>query len=256
LSYAYLQQERVDASRRILQTCADELRTRPSQMTGADLLIPEGSSAGAFHAVRSRYLIDGERWNDEFAKAASEPVALPAPEFARTFTDAYGSLRRRDKAAAQSVAKAAAAGTRLLAAGKKEGYGPEHPHQRVVQVELDQLQGLLLILQGQQQSGLELLTKAAAVEQELPMDFGPPSLHKPANELLGEVLLETGKPQEARRAFENAQLLAPGRTRSLIGLSKCASALKDTELAASVNAKLERTREEARTAQAAQANAG
>jgi cytochrome c-type biogenesis protein CcmH/NrfG len=70
------------------------------------------------------------------------------------------------------------------------------------------------------------------------MEFGPPSVDKPANELLGEVLLDLGRAQDARTAFEAAQVIAPGRGQSLIGLSKCARALKDPELAESVDAQL------------------
>jgi hypothetical protein len=51
-------------------------------------------------------------------------------------------------------------------------------------------------------------------------------------------LLELGRPQEARAAFEAAQILAPGRGQSLIGLSACARVLKDTELAQSTDARL------------------
>jgi hypothetical protein len=70
------------------------------------------------------------------------------------------------------------------------------------------------------------------------MEYGPPSLAKPANELLGEVLLDLDRPQETCAAFEAAQILAPGRGQSLIGLSACAVALEDRELAASVDARL------------------
>jgi hypothetical protein len=61
------------------------------------------------------------------------------------------------------------------------------------------------------------------------MEFGPPSLDKPANELLGEVLLELGR---------RAQVLAPGRGQSLIGLSNCARLLNDAELATNVDGRL------------------
>jgi hypothetical protein len=100
------------------------------------------------------------------------------------------------------------------------------------------LNGLLLLRQGKTDSGLTLLARAAAAEKEIPMEYGPPSLNKPANELFGETLLEHGRTQEARAAFEAAQILAPGRGQSLIGLSECARVLKDTELAASVDARL------------------
>jgi hypothetical protein len=113
---------------------------------------------------------------------------------------------------------------------------------RVPLIEGDQLQGLLSLRQGETAGGLALLVKAAAAEKDIPMEFGPPSLDKPANELLGEILLNLDRAQEARAAFEAAQVLAPGRGQSLIGLSKCARVLKDPELAMSVDARLSKVR--------------
>jgi hypothetical protein len=89
---------------------------------------------------------------------------------------------------------------------------------------------------GQTQEGLALLSEAAAGERAIPMEYGPPSMFKPANELLGEVLLELGRAREACEAFQAAQVLAPGRGQSLLGLSKCARQLGNTELADSVDA--------------------
>jgi predicted negative regulator of RcsB-dependent stress response len=42
-------------------------------------------------------------------------------------------------------------------------------------------------------------------------------------ELLGEVLLDAGRPDEARAAFEAALARAPGRAPSLRGLARAAS---------------------------------
>jgi Flp pilus assembly protein TadD len=109
---------------------------------------------------------------------------------------------------------------------------------RVPKIEQQQLDGLLLLKRGRTQEALALLSEAAAGESASPMEFGPPSLDKPANELLGEVLLELGRAKEACEAFHAAQVLAPGRGQSLIGLSKCARQLGDSETADSVEARL------------------
>jgi cytochrome c-type biogenesis protein CcmH/NrfG len=74
------------------------------------------------------------------------------------------------------------------------------------------------------------------------MEFGPPSLDKPANELLGEVLFEQGRAKEACAAFEAAQVLAPGRGQSLIGLAKCARQLGNTAVADNAEARLAKVR--------------
>jgi tetratricopeptide (TPR) repeat protein len=109
-------------------------------------------------------------------------------------------------------------------------------------IEEQQLDALLLLKRGRTKEALALLSEAAAGERAIPMEFGPPSLDKPANELLGEVLLELGRAQEACEAFQAAQVLAPGRGQSLLGLSKCARQLGNTELADSVDARLAKVR--------------
>ena len=55
-------------------------------------------------------------------------------------------------------------------------------------------------------------------------------------------MLDLGRPQQARGAFEAAQILAPGRGQSLIGLAKCARLLNDGELAKSVDARLSKVK--------------
>ena len=108
----------------------------------------------------------------------------------------------------------------------------------MAKIEQQQLDGLLLLKRGRADQGIALLSQAAAGERASPMEFGPPSLDKPANELLGEVLLEHGRAKEACEAFHAAQVLAPGRGQSLIGLAKCARQLGNRELADSADARL------------------
>ena len=55
---------------------------------------------------------------------------------------------------------------------------------------------------------------------------------KPSHELLGEVLLEIGKPAEAADAFEASLLRMPNRARSLMGAVKAHAAAGHKELAA------------------------
>ena len=64
-----------------------------------------------------------------------------------------------------------------------------------------------------------MLVAVAAEAAALPVDFGPPDLVKPPRELLGEWLLEDGRPAEASRAFEAALAATPGRLLSLRGLA-------------------------------------
>jgi hypothetical protein len=65
---------------------------------------------------------------------------------------------------------------------------------------------------------LALAREAAAAEGAMPIEFGPPHVDKPAHELLGELLLDAGRTDEARDAFESALARTPERTQAEAGL--------------------------------------
>jgi len=130
------------------------------------------------------------------------------------------------------------AGERVGVAADEAGIPAGHPLRQLPSIEQDEVEGLLLLRQGDAGGAVARLSGAAAAERSIPMEFGPPTLDKPANELLGDVLMELGRAQEARTAYEAAQTLAPGRGQSLLGLARCARALNDPELASSVAARL------------------
>jgi tetratricopeptide (TPR) repeat protein len=239
LAYGYLQQGRFADARRMVEDCGEAMRSRPQMAKGADLLDYDETSAGSFGEMRARYLIDSGDWSGPVAGLKVNIEGVLVAEFSRDFADAYGAARYgKIDVAIEAGTRLKNSGERYVEAAVAAGIPDGHPMRRVPMIEQDELNGLLLMRQGDTAGGLALLFRAAAAEKALPMEFGPPSLHKPANELLGEVLLDRGRAEEARAAFEAAQVIAPGRGQSLIGLSKCALVLKDTELAESVDARL------------------
>lgn len=239
LSYGYLQQGRFVDARRMVENCAEESRSRPQSATGADLLDEDATSAASFSVMRTRYLIDSGDWSGPVTAMKVDMTGVIRAEFSRDFADAYRAVHSgATESAVAAVSRAKSASERLLAAAIDAGIPAEHPLRQVPTIETDELTGLLLLRQGDSGGAVARLSKAAATEKATPMEFGPPSTDKPANELLGEVLLELGRAQDARVAFEAAQTMAPGRGQSLLGLAKCARALHDGELADSVEARL------------------
>lgn len=79
--------------------------------------------------------------------------------------------------------------------------------------------------------GIDILRAAAHAELELPPPVGLPQPIKPAPELLGEVLLLAGRPQEAAAAFEQVLQRRANRTRSVLGLARAEAALGRTDAA-------------------------
>jgi tetratricopeptide (TPR) repeat protein len=92
--------------------------------------------------------------------------------------------------------------------------------------------GLVHLAAGRPTEAIDALRAAAEAERALPTGMGPPRPIKPAQELLGEVLLETGRAAEARDAFDAAVRRNPNRSISVLGLARAVAATGDRTLAA------------------------
>jgi tetratricopeptide (TPR) repeat protein len=231
----------------MIDGCGEEMRSHPTmpehEMGPQSALDSDSSSAASFAVMRSRYLIDSGDWSGPVAAMKVNVEGLITAEFTRDWVDAYGAVRfGKLDAAVAAIERAKDSAKRYVAAATAAGVAADAPSQRMAKIEQQQLDGLLLLKRGRTNEGIALLSEAAVGERASPMEFGPPSLDKPANELLGEVLLEHGRAKEACAAFEAAQVLAPGRGQSLIGLSKCARQLGNSELADSADARLGKVR--------------
>ncbi len=60
------------------------------------------------------------------------------------------------------------------------------------------------------------------MEDEMALRFGPPMPSKPTHEMMGEVLLDLDRAQEALGEFEKSLDRAPRRTLSVLGLARAA----------------------------------
>jgi tetratricopeptide (TPR) repeat protein len=90
---------------------------------------------------------------------------------------------------------------------------------------------LIDLAAGRRDEAVQTLQAATRAELQLPAPLGLPAPIKPAPELLGEVLLELGRPNEAIEPFEQALRRNPKRSLSVLGLARAAGALRRTETA-------------------------
>ncbi|MTI88974.1 MAG: tetratricopeptide repeat protein [Balneolaceae bacterium] len=90
-------------------------------------------------------------------------------------------------------------------------------------IQIKQLEGLILMEEGHIEEGFKVINEAIHRESELPIDFGPPTIVKPSYELLGDVLLETGKYEEAVDAYQKQLERTPKRRRTMEGIKKAAN---------------------------------
>ena len=72
---------------------------------------------------------------------------------------------------------------------------------------------------------------AVAIEDSIDSLSQPPYPIIPAHELYGTMLMEMGRPAEARKHFEETLRRTPGRPKAIAGIARAAEAMGDTATA-------------------------
>jgi tetratricopeptide (TPR) repeat protein len=111
---------------------------------------------------------------------------------------------------------------------------------RVAAIMAQQLEAVLIFSEGRRDEALVLARQAAAVEEGLSFEFGPPLPVKPPHELVGDLLMDVRRPGEAVTAYEAALRRTPGRALSLLGLYRSATASRQPQKAIQAAAELRR----------------
>jgi tetratricopeptide (TPR) repeat protein len=212
LEYGYLQQGRFAEANEVLEACHE-------------LIAEGGTTVGEqayFGRMRARYLIDAGDWRGSALDMDGDLSASSLARHNHRFTTALAALESGETARAAELAREMEEIRRSADADEE----------RELAIEGQELEALLLLAGGETERALALLRAAAEAEAEMPFQFGPPALVKPTSELLGEVLLELGRTEEAHLAFAAALERAPRRTASLLGLARAAEAAGDRTAAA------------------------
>ncbi len=219
LEYGYLQQGRTGEARRLLRECYD----RVLESAGTDVPDPDNSPIGSFAAMATRYVIDAEDaapldWPVDLSGA---PYAGLRLAFARGWVAARADDAEGVEAALQEFRTQRAAAD----AGSTSDAGPPS-RASVLEMELEALRRSAA---GEIDAAIALAREAAAAEEAMPFEFGPPHVDEPTHELLGELLLRAGQPEEARAAFETALSRTPERVQAMSGLDRAEERLARRE---------------------------
>ncbi len=207
LVYARLQQGRYEAARALRQPGNDT------------------SPLARFHHVMTRAAIaieTGEPYSGGVVTDALDLPALAADRLASGLSAFYHGNRSD-----AGVALAGLRSLRVRAAGApRHLHGHPYPGDtQVVEIAEQELAATLLMADGRSREAVDAMKRAVAVEDKMPIEFGPPMPPKPAHEMLGEMLLELNQPRLAKVQFEIALRRAPGRALSLLGLARSQAAM-------------------------------
>jgi tetratricopeptide (TPR) repeat protein len=207
-----------------LQTAQDvKAKQAIERLNAIDKTFPEVdfAAAYAFGAIPARYALERRQWKEAAAlQLRPMPFWKPMP-FAEghiVYARAVGAARSGDIAAAEAAAR------RLgeLSASASEPRLRYFADQ--MQLQREAAQALIALAKGSRDQALVSLRQVAAREDSLGKHPVSPGAMFPVRELLGEALLDCGKPAEALAEFETCLALNPGRFNGVYGAARAAKA--------------------------------
>jgi tetratricopeptide (TPR) repeat protein len=217
-TYAYLQLGEDSSARRIVDSLpAFAARFNVNAITGA---APGSAGVFALAAIPARYALERRDWK---GAAALQPVASPFPyaEALTYFARALGAAHLGDLADARvSLDSLAILRDRLTAQG--ESYWAE-------QVAIERLGALAWVELAERRpdDALAHMHEAAAREDATEKSAVTPGPLAPARELMGDMLMQLGRPADALAEYRMTLTREPNRLRSLEGVRTAAKAAGD-----------------------------
>jgi tetratricopeptide (TPR) repeat protein len=213
--YAYLQKGDDHQAAAQLQRLQGTARLEPTFKT-------------AFHlaSTRARYALERHMWSEASSLVPRDPPTLNWDRF--TWPEAVTWFARGLGAARLGrLEEARAAANRLdtLEAGaERAGEELFARNTRVLRLEV---RGWIALAEGDTTTSVALMREAAEVERTTPKHAVTPGPTLPAEELLGDLLLEQKRPAEALAAYERSLERYPRRLNSLLGGARAARAAGD-----------------------------
>lgn len=215
-----------------LQEGADEqAAAQIARLLATPALEPTVKTAFHLASTRARYALERHDWALAAALVPREPAALdwdrfPWPEGVAWFARGYGSVRTADIAESRrAVARLGELETRAAASG-------EDVFARQIQTLRLELSAWNAHAADDEASALSLMQQAVEVEGSTPKPPVTPAPTVPASELLGDLLIELGRPREAVTAYQQSLQRFPRRFNGTLGVARALAAAGDAEGAA------------------------
>ncbi len=202
LVYAYLQLGNEKAAGQILEE-AEKI---------GKLDLDNFAAAYAFAAMPARYALERNQWKDAAALRVA-PVWFPWQKFSYAeaithFAAGVGAARSADVETAVSAERRLGEIHKTLVDQDKYWAG---------QVEIQRLSvaAWLAYAQGKREEALQMMRSATELEDSTEKHPVTPGAILPAHELLGDMLMELGRPKEAEAEYKKSLATAPNRLRAI-----------------------------------------
>jgi tetratricopeptide (TPR) repeat protein len=182
-------------------------------------------------AMPARYAVERGDWR---AAAQLQPPSAKVPftEAITWFTRALGAARSGDAPAAEQSAAKLVALHQALVDAKNVYWAKE------VEIQQTAAAAWIAFAQKKTDEALTLMRAAADMEDKSEKHIVTPGRILPAREMLGDMLMDAGKPALALKEYEASQVREPNRFRGYYGAARAAEAAGDRKKAALYYGKL------------------
>ena len=211
LVYGYLQEGNDRAAAMQLKRLRSTQRLEPSFKTAFHLM-----------STQARYVLERHAWKAAAALVPREPATLDWDRY--TWPEAVVRFARGLGAAhLGNLVEAKAESERLNQLETTTVQMHEELFARNIRMLRLELDAWIAHVAGKQEASLSLMREAAALEESTPKAPVTPGPTLPAEELLGDLLIEQNQPAQALVAYRRSLELYPKRRNSLIGAARAAS---------------------------------
>jgi tetratricopeptide (TPR) repeat protein len=210
MTYAYLQRGQYRE--------ADAIRRRILAFNGPFSPVQPTAMAFAFAAIPARYALERQAWSEAADLPLRQPAAFPWGK-AYLNCDSMVHFARAIGAARSGRPEAAQADIAALEHVRTELSAAKGPAYWVSQAETQLLaaRAWVRLAANSPDDAVALMRRAAELEATADKEAVTPGEVLPAGDLLGDLLLEIGRPAEALAAFEATLAASPNRLNTLYG---------------------------------------
>jgi tetratricopeptide (TPR) repeat protein len=218
LVFAHLQKGEDEQARQVL-------REMPEVEPGAMLHF---AGIHAHAAVPARYAVERRQWEE--AAALPQPENFPGGRYAWAdaaihFARGLGAARTGSVDQARREVEKLASFRRTLQQHKEDYWATQ------VEIQLGAVEAWLAFAEGRRDQALVLMRSAADLEDTTDKHPVTPGQIVPARDLLGQMLLQLERPDEALAEFNKVLQAEPGRFGALYGAARAAELAGSADLA-------------------------
>lgn len=211
--YSNMQQGRYADARKLLDTVEGHYQSANIKRRARHTVI----------RMNTTFAFEAQRWDHKINRLGiKESEMSMGTASAYFFVQGMAALKKENLPAAKQA---------LAHMKEKANSSEKAKEDKGAQILRLELAALIQLKEGIREAAIDLLKQATNIEDQMPLDFGPPWPMKPSHELFGEVLLELNRPDEALQQFELTLERTPRRTSSLLGLARAAARTGDNETA-------------------------